>query len=147
MFFINEAKLANFAPDSTIYAAKKDVNELLRLLEKESKVVIKCFSDGNMIVKPKKFKAIIISRHNTESAKLRVLRAKTVLKYQRALRAYVLTCQRALRAYMLTCQRALRSYVLTCQRALRGYVLTCQCVLRAFVLMCQRALRAYVLMC
>ena len=41
-----------------------------------------------------------------ESAKLRALRPKNVLTYQRALRAYVLTCQRALRAYVLTCQRA-----------------------------------------
>ena len=30
-----------------------------------------------------------------ESAKLRALRPKNVLTYQRALRAYVLTCQRA----------------------------------------------------
>ena len=35
LFFINEAKLANFADDNTIYAAKRDLNELLRL-EKES---------------------------------------------------------------------------------------------------------------
>ena len=31
LFFINEAKLANFADDNTIYAAKKDLNELLTL--------------------------------------------------------------------------------------------------------------------
>ena len=41
-----------------------------------------------------------------ESAKLRTLPAKSVLKYQRALRAYVLTCQRAFGAYVLTFQRA-----------------------------------------
>ena len=29
LFFINEAKLANFADDNTIYAAKRDLNELM----------------------------------------------------------------------------------------------------------------------
>ena len=64
MLFINEAKLANFANDNTIYAAKRDINELLRLLEKESEVAIKWFSDNNMIVNPKKFQAIITNRQN-----------------------------------------------------------------------------------
>ena len=59
MFFINEAKLANFADDNTIYAAKRDLDKLLILLEKESEVAIKWFSDNNMIVNPKKFRAII----------------------------------------------------------------------------------------
>ena len=63
-FFINEGKLANFADDNTINAAKRDLNELLRLLEKESEVAIKWFSDNNMIVNPKKFQAIIINRQN-----------------------------------------------------------------------------------
>ena len=62
LFFINEAKLANF--DNTIYAAKRDLNELLRLLEKESEVAIKWFSDNNMIVNPKKYQASIINRQN-----------------------------------------------------------------------------------
>ena len=64
LLFINEAKLANFSDDNTIYAAKRDLNELLRLLEKESEVAIKWFSDNNMIVNPKKFQAIIINRQN-----------------------------------------------------------------------------------
>ena len=64
MFFINEAKLANFADDNTIYAAKRDLDKLLILLEKESEVAIKWFSDNNMIVNPKKFQAIIINRPN-----------------------------------------------------------------------------------
>ena len=46
------------------YAAKRDLNELIRLLEKESNVAIKWFSDNNMIVNPKKFQAIIINRPN-----------------------------------------------------------------------------------
>ena len=64
LLFINEAKLANFADDNTIYAAKRDLNELLRLLEKESEVAIKWFSDSNMIVNPKKFQAVITNRQN-----------------------------------------------------------------------------------
>ena len=64
LFFKNEAKLANFADDNTIYAAKRDLNELLRLLEKESEVAIKWFSDSNVIVNPKMFQAIIINRQN-----------------------------------------------------------------------------------
>ena len=41
------------------------LNKLLRrLLEKESEVAIKWFSDNSMIVNPKKFQAIIINRPN-----------------------------------------------------------------------------------
>ena len=47
-----------------IYAAKRDLNELLRLLEKESEVAIKWFSDNNMILNLKKFQAITINRQN-----------------------------------------------------------------------------------
>ena len=43
----------------------------------------------------------------SESAKLRSLRAKNMLAYQRALRAHVITCQRLLRAYVLTWERAI----------------------------------------
>ena len=64
MFFIKEAKLATFAGGNTIYAAKSDLNELLRLLEKESEVAIKWFSDNNMILNLKKFQAIAINRQN-----------------------------------------------------------------------------------
>ena len=41
LFFINKARLTNFAVDNTIYSAKRDLNELLKLLEKKSEVVIK----------------------------------------------------------------------------------------------------------
>ena len=63
MFFIIGAKLANFNDDNTIYGAKRDLNELSRLLEKESELAIKWFSN-NMIVNPKKFQAIVINRQN-----------------------------------------------------------------------------------
>ena len=69
LFFVNEAKQANFADDNMIYAAKRDLNELLRLLEKESEVAIKWFSDNNMIVNPKTLQAIIINRQNRSNNK------------------------------------------------------------------------------
>ena len=64
LFFINQVKLANFADDNTIYTAKSDLNELSRLLKKESEAAIKWFSDNNMIVNPKKYQEIIIKRQN-----------------------------------------------------------------------------------
>ena len=69
LFFVNEAKQANFADDNMIYAAKRDLNELLRLLEKESEVAIKWFSDNNMIVNPKTLQTIIINRQNRSNHK------------------------------------------------------------------------------
>ena len=69
LFFVNEAKLSNFADDNTIYAAKRDLNELLRLLEKEREVAIKWFSNNNMAVNPKRFQASIINRRNRSNHK------------------------------------------------------------------------------
>ena len=57
LFLINEAKLAKFADNNTIYAAERDLNELLRLLEKESEVVIKGLND--MILNPKSSKQLL----------------------------------------------------------------------------------------
>ena len=64
LLFISKAKLTNFAYDNTIYTAKRDLNELLKLSGKESEVAIKKFSDGSMIENPKKFQAITINRQN-----------------------------------------------------------------------------------
>ena len=64
LLFKNKAKLTNFAYDNTIYTGKRDLNELLKLLGKESEVAIKGFSDSSMIVNPKKFQAITINRQN-----------------------------------------------------------------------------------
>ena len=89
----------------------------------------------------------------SESAKLRALRAKNVLMFQRVLRAYIPTCLACLRAHVstclacwcanvlcvFTCQRVFRAYV---QSALRVLVLTWQCPLRAYMLTCPRTLRA-----
>ena len=64
LFFINEEKLTNFAGDNMIYAAKGNLNELLRFLEKESEVEIKWISDNNVIVNSKTFQVMIINRQN-----------------------------------------------------------------------------------
>ena len=41
--FINEVELVNFADDNTMYTSKKDVKEVLKVLEKESKSAIDWF--------------------------------------------------------------------------------------------------------
>ena len=38
--FIKDIELSNFADDGTIYAEKNDINELIKLLEKESKPAV-----------------------------------------------------------------------------------------------------------
>ena len=48
--FIKEANLANFAYDSFIYALCKDIDRLIKSLEKESEVSIKRFEEINMVV-------------------------------------------------------------------------------------------------
>ena len=51
MFFKNETKLINFEDDdNTIYTARKYLNDIRNLLEKQSKVNIKRFIQNNMIV-------------------------------------------------------------------------------------------------
>ena len=64
--FINEVELANFADDDTIYTSKKDVKEVLKVLEKESKSAIDWFKINDMIVYPDKFQAMILSSDKKE---------------------------------------------------------------------------------
>ena len=52
LFFVVEEKPGNFPDYNTICAAESDLNELLRLLEKQSEGAIKWFSNNNMIVNP-----------------------------------------------------------------------------------------------
>ena len=52
-----------------MYVAKTNLNELLRLLEKQNEVAIKWFNDNNIIVYPKNFQAIIINRQNRSNHK------------------------------------------------------------------------------
>ena len=65
--FINEVELANFADDSTIYTTKKNVEELIKVLEKESKSAIDWFEINNMIVNTDKFQAMILRSDKKEN--------------------------------------------------------------------------------
>ena len=52
LFIVIEEKPGNFPDDNTICAAVSDLNEILRLLEKQSEGGIEWFSNNNMIVNP-----------------------------------------------------------------------------------------------
>ena len=65
--FIDEVELANFADDNTIYTARKSVEELIKILEKESKTAIDWFKMNDMIVNPEKFQAMILSSDKKEN--------------------------------------------------------------------------------
>ena len=64
--FINEVELAIFADDNKIYTTKKNVEELIKVLEKESKSAIDWFEINNMIVNTSKFQAMILSSDKKE---------------------------------------------------------------------------------
>ena len=53
--FIKDVELVNFASDSTIYAARNSIKELIKVLEKKSKSAIDWFKMNDMIVNPDKF--------------------------------------------------------------------------------------------
>ena len=59
--FIKDVELANFADDNTIDAARSSTEELLKVLEKESKTASDWFKINDMIVNPDKFQAMIMS--------------------------------------------------------------------------------------
>ena len=65
--FINEVELANFADDNTIYTTKKNVEELIKVLEKESKSAIDWFEINNMTVNTDKFQAMILRSDKKEN--------------------------------------------------------------------------------
>ena len=64
--FISEVELANFADDNTIYTSKKDVKEVLKVLEKENKSAIDWFKINDVIVNSDKFPAMILSSEKKE---------------------------------------------------------------------------------
>ena len=65
--FINEVELAHFADDNTIYTTKKNVEDLIKVLEKESKSAIDWFEINDMIVNTDKFQAMILSSDKKEN--------------------------------------------------------------------------------
>jgi len=53
--FLKDVDLANFADDNTIYTANKNIEVLIKILERESKSAIDWFKMNEMIVNPDKF--------------------------------------------------------------------------------------------
>ena len=61
LFFIEQAKLINFAQDNAIYVGSKYLTEIIEILQKECKTAINWFKTNNIIVNPYKFQSMIIS--------------------------------------------------------------------------------------
>ena len=61
LFFIEQAKLTNFAQDNAIYVGSKYLTEIIEILQKECKTAINWFKTNNIIVNPYKFQSMIIS--------------------------------------------------------------------------------------
>ena len=65
--FIKEADLANFADDNTLYVSKKNLAEVLEVLERECETAINWFKENNMIVNPDKFQTMIITSNKEQN--------------------------------------------------------------------------------
>ena len=61
MVWQTKSDLHNFADDNTVAVACKNLNNLLRTLEKESESAVDWFRNNNMIASPDKFQAIIMN--------------------------------------------------------------------------------------
>ena len=59
---MTKSDLHNFADDNTIAVTWKNLNDLLRALEKESESAVDWFSNNNMIANADKFQAIIMNK-------------------------------------------------------------------------------------
>ena len=65
--FIKDVELANFADDNTVYATRNSIEELIKVLEKESNSAIDWFKMSDMIVNSNKFQAMIMSCDKKEN--------------------------------------------------------------------------------
>ena len=65
--FIKKADLANFADDNTLYVSKKNLAEVLEVLERECETAINWFKENNMIVNPDKFQTMIITSNKEQN--------------------------------------------------------------------------------
>ena len=65
--FIKEADLINFADDNTLYVGKKNLAEVLEVLERECETAINWFNENNMIVNPDKFQTMIITSNKEQN--------------------------------------------------------------------------------
>ena len=61
--WMKEAELNNFADDQTICGSSDSIPDLIKILERESDVIINWFNQNNMIINPEKSNAIIINKN------------------------------------------------------------------------------------
>ena len=59
-YFINQAKVYNYADDNTLSHCDTNINNLKEVLESESAILIKLFEDNLMQANPDKFQSICI---------------------------------------------------------------------------------------
>ena len=84
--FVKNANIHNFADDNTIEAFALSIEELVKILEKESDVVIDWLKLNSMIANTSKFHAIISSNTNTKvvdipiKIKDRIIKSESIVK-------------------------------------------------------------------
>ena len=64
--WLTKCDLHNFADDNIIAVACKNLNDLLRTLEKESESVVDWFRNNNMTANPDRFQAIVNKRRENQ---------------------------------------------------------------------------------
>ena len=64
-FFITKASLHNYADDNTLSAYSSDLNSLIYILTEESQTTKNCLKANHMIVNPKKFQVMLVSKRKT----------------------------------------------------------------------------------
>ena len=64
---IKDVELANFADEDTTYAARTSIEELIKVLEKESKSAIDWFKMNDVIANSDKFQGMIMSCDKKEN--------------------------------------------------------------------------------
>ena len=74
LLWLSKSDLHNFVDDNTIAVTCKNLNDLLRTLEKESESPVDWFRRNNMIANPDKFQVIIMNkrRENQITHKLKI---------------------------------------------------------------------------
>ena len=72
IFFLLGSDLHNFADDNTVTAVAETIQDLINSLEVKTSNIIEWMKDNDMIANPNKFKAILLSKtdHNTAGIRL-----------------------------------------------------------------------------
>ena len=61
-FWLTKSDLDNFADDNTIAVTCKNLNDLLRTIEKESESAVDWFRNNNIIANPDTFQTIVMNK-------------------------------------------------------------------------------------